>query len=263
MLQPLFLEEIDDDGVGWITLTRPEVHNAFNDILIAELTTVLAGFGTDERVRAVVIEAKGRSFSAGADLKWMQRMTDYSEAENLKDARALAELMRTLNELPRPTVALCQGPTFGGGIGLLACCDIVIAAETANFSFSEVRLGLIPSVIGPYVMAAMGERPARRYFLTAESFSAPDALRLGLVHQVVPDEALRDAGNRVLRALLRGGPRSQIEAKDLILAISGRPIDDDLVEDTARRIARIRTSEEGREGIAAFLDKRRPQWQKS
>ncbi len=140
---------------------------------------------------------------------------------------------------------------------------MVIAAETANFSFAEVRLGLIPSVIGPYVMAAMGERPARRYFLTAESFSAPDALRLGLVHQVVPDEALRDAGNRVLRALLRGGPRSQIEAKDLILAISGRPIDDDLVEDTARRIARIRTSEEGREGIAAFLDKRRPQWQKS
>jgi len=237
MLQPLFLEEIDDDGIGWITLTRPEVHNAFNDILIAELTTVLAGFGTDERVRAVVLEAKGRS--------------------------ALAELMRTLNELPRPTVALCQGPTFGGGIGLLACCDIVIAAETANFSFSEVRLGLIPSVISPYVMAAMGERPARRYFLTAESFSAPDALRLGLVHQVVPDEALRDAGNRVLRALLRGGPRSQIEAKELILELSGRVIDDDLVEDTAQRIARIRTSEEGREGIAAFLGKRRPQWQKS
>jgi methylglutaconyl-CoA hydratase len=263
MLQPLFLEEIDDNGIGWITLTRPEVHNAFNDALISELTTVLAGFGTDERVRAVVLEARGRSFSAGADLKWMRSMANYSEAENLKDARALAELMRTLNELPRPTVALCQGPTFGGGIGLLACCDIVIAAETANFSFSEVRLGLIPSVISPYVVAAMGERPTRRFFLTAESFSAPDALRLGLVHQVVPDEALRDAGNRVLRALLRGGPESQIEAKDLILAISGRPIDDDMVEDTAQRIARLRTSEEGREGIDAFLEKRRPQWLKS
>ncbi len=263
MLQPLFLEEIDDDGVGWVTLTRPEVHNAFNDTLIAELTTVFAGFGTDERVRAVVLEARGRSFSAGADLKWMQSMAGYSEEENLTDARALADLMRTLNELPRPTMALCQGPTFGGGIGLLACCDIVIAAETANFSFSEVRLGLIPSVIGPYVMAAMGERPARRYFLTGESFTAAEALRLGLVHQVVPDEALRDAGGRVLRALLRGGPQAQIDAKDLILAISGRPIDDELVEDTARRIARIRTTEEGREGIAAFLDKRRPGWLKS
>jgi methylglutaconyl-CoA hydratase len=262
MLQPLFLEEIDDDGVGWVTLTRPEVHNAFNDILISELTAVLAGFGTDERVRAVVLQAKGRSFSAGADLKWMRSMAGYSEAENLKDARALAGLMLTLNELPRPTIALCQGPTFGGGIGLLACCDIVIAAETANFSFSEVRLGLIPSVISPYVMAAMGERPMRRYFLTAESFSAAEAQRFGLVHQVVPDEALGDAGNRVLRALLRGGPRAQIEAKDLILAVSGRPIDDDLVEDTARRIARLRTSEEGREGIDAFLEKRRPQWTK-
>ena len=263
MLQPLFLEEIDDDGIGWITLTRPEVHNAFNDILIAGLTTVLAGFGTDERVRAVVLQAKGRSFSAGADLKWMRSMADNSEAENLKDARALADLMRTLNELPRPTIALCQGPTFGGGIGLLACCDIVIAAETANFSFSEVRLGLIPSVISPYVMAAIGERPMRRYFLTAESFSAADALRLGLVHQVVPDEALGDAGIHVLRALLRGGPRAQIEAKDLILAVSGRPIDDDLIEDTAQRIARLRSSEEGREGIDAFLEKRRPRWTKS
>jgi methylglutaconyl-CoA hydratase len=263
MLQPLFLEEIDDDGIAWVTLTRPEVHNAFNDSLIAELTTVLTGFGTDKRVRAVVLGAQGRSFSAGADLKWMQHMAGYSEQENLDDARALADLMRTLHELPKPTLALVQGPTFGGGVGLVACCDIAIAAETANFCFSEVKLGLIPAVIGPYVVAAMGERPARRYFLTAETFGAREALRLGLVHEVVPDEALQDYGRRVLKALLKGGPNAQVAAKDLILAISGRPLDDDLVEDTAKRIARIRASIEGREGIAAFLEKRRPDWLKS
>jgi methylglutaconyl-CoA hydratase len=262
MLQPLFLEEIDDDGVAWLTLTRPEVHNAFNDTLIAELATVLGGFSTDERVRAVVLGAQGRSFSAGADLKWMQNVARYSEQENLNDARALADLMRTLYELSKPTLALVQGPTFGGGVGLVACCDIVIAAETANFCFSEVKLGLIPAVISPYVIAAIGERPTRRYFLTAETFGAREALRLGLVHEVVADEALKDIGRRVLKALLKGGPGAQVAAKDLIRAISRRPLDDDLVEETAKRIARIRTSDEGREGIAAFLEKRRPDWLK-
>lgn len=155
-----------------------------------------------------------------------------------------------------------QGPTFGGGIGLVACCDIVIAAETANFCFSEVKLGLIPAVISPYVIAAIGERPARRYFLTAETFGAREALRLGLVHEVVADEALQDIGRRVLKHLLKGGPGAQVAAKDLIRAISRRPLDDDLVEETAKRIARIRTSDEGREGIAAFLEKRRPDWLK-
>ncbi len=263
MLQPLFLEEIDDDGTVWVTLTRPEVHNAFNEALIAELTTVLSGFGTDERVRAVVLGAQGRSFSAGADLEWMQRMSGYSEQENQDDARALARLMRTLYELPKPTIALVQGSTYGGGIGLVACCDIVIAAETANFCFSEVKLGLIPAVIGPYVIAAMGERPARRYFLTAETFSAREALRLGLVHEVVPDEALVDIGRKVIKALFKGGPNAQVAAKNLILAIAGRPLDDDLVEETANRIARIRASDEGQEGVAAFLEKRRPDWLKN
>lgn len=262
MLEPLFLEEIDDDGTAWITLTRPEVHNAFNDALIVELTTALNGLGTDERVRAVVLTARGRSFSAGADLKWMQRTAEYSEEQNLADARKLAELMRTLNELPKPTMALVQGPTFGGGVGLVACCDIALAAETANFSFSEVKLGLIPAVIGPYVVAAIGARAARRLFLSAETFSARDALRLGLVHEVVPDEALTDAGRRILKALRKGGPAAQVEAKDLVLALTHRNIDDDLVEDTVRRIARVRTSDEGQEGIAAFLEKTKPSWLK-
>lgn len=260
MLKPLFMEEIGEDGVAWITLTRPEVHNAFNDTLIAELTVALEGIGTDERVRVVVLEAKGRSFSAGADLNWMQRMTGYSREENLRDARALARLMRTLDELPKPTMALVQGPAFGGGVGLIACCDIAIAAETAHFCLSEVKLGLIPAVIAPYVVAAIGERAARRYFLSAETFGSRDALRLGLVHEVVADEALGDAGKRVLKALRQGGLQAQVAAKALIRAVAKRPVDDALVDDTARRIARVRASDEAREGIAAFLAKRKPDW---
>ncbi|RMD62236.1 MAG: enoyl-CoA hydratase/isomerase family protein [Alphaproteobacteria bacterium] len=262
MQRPLFIEEIGDDHVARITLTRPEVHNAFNDTLIAELTTVLRGLGDDERVRAVVLAAQGRSFSAGADLNWMQRMAGYSEEENLNDARALAELMRTLNTLPKPTMALVQGPAYGGGVGLVACCDIAVAAQTANFCLSEVRLGLIPSVIAPYVVAAIGERAARRFFLTAESFTAEEARAAGLVHLVVPDEALEDAGARIVRALLRGGPQAQVAAKDLIFAVCGRHVDDALVEDTAQRIAHQRASQEGREGVAAFLEKRKPTWMK-
>ena len=263
MLQPMFLEEIDDDGVARITLTRPEVHNAFNDTFIGELDAVLTGIGTDDRVRAVVLSARGRSFSAGADLKWMQRTAAYSEADNLKDARVLAGLMRTLNGLPKPTMALVQGPAIGGGVGLVACCDIVIAAETAKFCLSEVKLGLIPAVIAPYVIAAMGQRAARRYFLTAEMFSASEAHRLGLVHKVVPDEALHDVGRRMIAGLLVGGPSAQVAAKTLIFEVSGRPVDDDLSELTATHIARLRTSSEAREGIAAFLEKRKPRWVKS
>ena len=262
MMKPLFLEEIDEDGVARITLTRPEVHNAFNDTLIAELTTVLSGLGTDSRVRAVILGAQGRNFSAGADLNWMQRMAGNTQDENLRDARALAELMRTLNELPRPTVALVQGRSLGGGVGLVACCDIAISAETANFTLSEVKLGLIPAVIAPYVVSAIGERAARRYFLTAETFSAREAQALGLVHWVVPDEALEDAGKKIVRALFKGGPEAQVAAKDLIHAVAHRPIDDALVEDTAARIAHQRASEEAQEGVGAFLGKRDPSWSK-
>ena len=262
MLQPLFLEEISDDGVARVTLTRPDVHNAFNDTLIAELTMALQGLGSDPRVRVVLLTSQGRSFSAGADLKWMQRMAGYSEADNLADARALADLMRTLNTLPKPTMALVQGPAIGGGVGLVACCDIAVAAETANFTLSEVKLGLIPAVIAPYVVAAIGERSARRYFVTAETFTAREAVALGLVHMVVPDEALEDAGKKVIRNLLKGGPGAQVAAKDLVFAVSGRPVDDGVVEDTADRIARQRASEEAKEGISAFLSKRKPAWLK-
>lgn len=260
MLRPLFIEEIGADGVAWVTLTRPEVHNAFNEALITELTAMLEGFGSDERVRAVVLAARGRSFSAGADLEWMQRAAGYGEAENLEDARRLARLMSTLDSLPKPTLALVQGPAYGGGVGLIACCDIALAAETANFALSEVKLGLIPAVISPYLIAAIGRRAARRYFLTGETFGAREALRLGLVHAVVPDEALEDAGKKVLRALMKGGPLAQTAAKDLILSVAGRPIDPALLEDCAARIARIRATDEAREGIAAFLEKRKPRW---
>lgn len=260
MEEPYFLEEIGDDGVARVTLTRVHVHNAFNDLMIAELTRSLAGLESDRRVRVVVLAAQGGSFSAGADLTWMKRMAEYGEAENLEDARALAQLMRRLNELSKPTLALVQGPAFGGGVGLVACCDIAIAAESASFCLSEVRLGLIPAAISPYVIAAMGERAARRYFLSAERFSAAEAQRLGLVHEVLPDEQLEARGQHLAKALLAGGPRALQAAKKLISDVGRRPPDEDLVEDTARRIAGLRSGKEAREGIAAFLEKRKPRW---
>lgn len=262
MTNPLFMQEIDKEGVAWLTLTRPDVHNAFNDTLIAELTSALNGIGTDERVRAVVLGGRGRSFSAGADLGWMQRMASYSKAENKRDARALADLMAVLNRLPKPTIARVHGAAIGGGVGLVACCDIAIAAQTATFCLSEVKLGLTPAVISPYVVAAMGERAARRYFLTAETFSAQDARALGLVHLVVADEAMDDAVGKILQAIRAGGPGAQAAAKDLIFAVGGRPVDDAVIEDTAERIAGQRIGVEGQEGISAFLQKRKPEWLK-
>jgi methylglutaconyl-CoA hydratase len=260
MSDQLVLQRIDA-GVGRLTLNRPEVHNAFDDALIAQLTAALLSLEADRRVRVVVLAASGKSFSAGADLAWMQRMAGYSEAENLADARALAGLMSTLDRLAKPTVALVQGAAFGGGVGLVACCDIAIASEAASFSLSEVKLGLIPAVISPYVVAAMGPGAARRFILTAERFSAPQALALGLVHEVVPADRLEETGQKVLDHLTQGGPRAQADAKDLVLSLAGRPIDRALVEETAERIARIRVGEEAREGLAAFLEKRKAEWQ--
>jgi methylglutaconyl-CoA hydratase len=207
-----------------------------------------------------VLRAEGRSFSAGADLGWMQRMAGYGHAENLADAGALAELMRVLNFLPKPTVSRVQGAAFGGGVGLVACCDIAIASDAVGFSLSEVRLGLIPAVISPYVVAAIGERAARRYFLTAERFGADEALRIGLVHQVVPADQLDSAVDTILIRLSEGGPTAQRAAKDLIFTVAHRPIDAGLIHDTAERIATIRASAEGREGLAGFLEKRKPAW---
>jgi len=260
MSDQLVLQRIDA-GVGRLTLNRPEVHNAFDDALIGQLTAALLSLEADWRVRVVVLAAAGKSFSAGADLAWMQRMAGYSEAENLDDARALAGLMSTLDRLAKPTVALVQGAAFGGGVGLVACCDIAIASEAASFALSEVKLGLIPAVISPYVVAAMGPGAARRFILTAERFSAQQALALGLVHEVVPADRLEETGQKVLDHLAQGGPRAQAEAKDLALSLAGRPIDRGLVEETAERIARIRVGEEAREGLAAFLEKRKAEWQ--
>jgi methylglutaconyl-CoA hydratase len=254
------LSQIREDGVATVTLNRAEVHNAFNDALIAEMTEVLRRLGADDKVRAVVLRAEGKSFSAGADLGWMQKMANYGQDENLRDASALAELMRTLNFLPKPTVARVHGAAFGGGVGLAACCDIAIASETAAFSLSEVRLGLIPAVISPYVVAAIGERSARRYFLTAERFDAAEALRIGLVHLVVPAREIDAAVDAILARLSEGGPAAQCAAKDLIFAVAHRPVDAALIHDTAQRIANIRASSEGREGLAGFLEKRKPAW---
>lgn len=261
MVSPFFVQAIDPQGVARITLTRSDVHNAFNEVLIAELTAALEGLGNDDRVRVVVLAAQGRSFSAGADLNWMKAMAGFSEAENHEDALNLGRLMQTLNNLPKPTLALVQGSAYGGGVGLVACCDIVVAAEEAKFCLSEVKLGLIPAVICPYVIAAIGEAAARRYFLTAEPFSAWEAQRLGLVHEVVEPGRLEQKGRQVAATLLEGGPKAQAAAKDLIFTTAAAAPDDDLIEETARRIATLRASDEGREGITAFLEKRRPNWQ--
>jgi methylglutaconyl-CoA hydratase len=250
------------NGTATVVMSRPEVHNAFDDHLIVELTHKLRELDHDPAVRVVVLAAEGKSFSAGADLNWMKRMAGYSEAENLRDAVALANLMRTLNRMAKPTIARVQGAAYGGGVGLVACCDIAIGSSAAAFSLSEVRLGLIPAVISPYVMAAIGERAAGRYFLTAERFDAAEALRIGLLHDVVPDAELDACVNRIAEELLKSGPKAITAAKDLIEHVAHRPIDQHLAEETAARIARIRVTPEGQEGIAAFLDKRSPAWSK-
>ena len=247
-------------GRATLILNRPDVHNAFDDSLIARLTSELQALDSNPDVRVVVLAATGKSFSAGADLKWM---ADYSEAENLADAEALAELMKTLNGLSKPTIARVQGAAFGGGGGLIACCDIAIASYAARFSISEVKLGLIPATISPYLVAAIGLRQARRYVLSAERFDALEAERIGLVHLVLAPEDLDPAVDDLVQALSGNGPEAIAEAKKMIAHVTGRPIDDELILETASRIARIRVSEEGREGLCAFLEKRKPGWDKS
>jgi methylglutaconyl-CoA hydratase len=260
MSEPTLFSHIDDCGRATLTLNRPELHNAFDDALIAELTAALRALEANPAVRVVILAASGKSFSAGADLNWMRRMADYSPEENLADSRALAELMATLNHLAKPTIALVQGAAFGGGVGLVACCDIAIATPRASFCLSEVKLGLIPAVISPYVVAAIGERAARRYCLTAERFDAAEALRLGLVHEVVEEEALRGSAARFATLLLENGPAALAAAKELIFQVAREPLGAELRETTARRIAAIRASAEGREGLSAYLAKRKPSW---
>jgi methylglutaconyl-CoA hydratase len=247
--------------VGLITLNRPERHNAFDDVLIAELTEAFRSMEGEDSLRVVVLSGAGKSFSAGADLNWMKRMAGFSLDENRRDAMGLAALMRTIAHFRKPTVARVHGAAYGGGVGLVACCDIAIAAQHATFSLSEAKLGLIPAVVSPYVVAAIGERHSRRYFLTSERFDAAEAYRIGLVHDLAASEAdLDEKIGEVVEALLLCGPVAQMEAKALIRAVAGRPVTSELIQDTAERIAKVRASPEGREGVTAFLDKRKPSW---
>lgn len=249
-----------DGPVARVTLTRGEKHNAFDDGLIAELTGAFELLGEADDVRVIVLAAAGKSFSAGADLGYMARMAEYGREANLADARALGRLMHVIDGCPKPTVARVQGAAFGGGVGLVACCDIAVATERASFCLSEVKLGLIPAVISPFVVQAIGARAARRYFLTAERFDAATAHRLGLVHEVLADEAALDrAVDGILAALLAAGPEAQAAAKDLIRAVAFDP-PAAVAEETAARIADRRASAEGREGLAAFLEKRPPRF---
>ena len=247
--------------VGLVTMNRPERHNAFDDALIAELTEALRSMEAEDGVRVVVLSGAGRSFSAGADLNWMKRMAGYSKEENLRDAMGLGALMRTLAYLRKPTVARVHGPAYGGGVGLVACCDIAVAVHDATFALSEAKLGLIPAVISPYVVAAIGARAARRYFLTGERFEAAEAWRLGLVSELATSPGdLDEKVGTLVDLLMEASPAAQREAKELIRAVADRPVTSEVIQDTAERIARLRASPEGREGVAAFLEKRKPSW---
>jgi len=256
------LQLADRAGVRTVTMNRPQLHNAFDDSLIAELTDALAAAGRDENVRAVVLTGAGASFSAGADLNWMRGMAKASEAENREDSLRLAALMRTLQFLPKPTVARVNGAAYGGGVGLVACCDIAIGVDSAKFGLTEVKLGLVPAVISPYVIAAIGLRQSRRLFLTGELFDASTAQRIGLLHQCVRAEELDDALAGVLAAFAKAGPVAQAQAKRLALRVAGQ--DQAQAEridgENAGLIARLRVSAEGQEGLGAFLDKRAAAW---
>lgn len=248
------------NGIGIVTLERPELHNAFNEVVIAEITAAFRELAVDDAVRVVILAGNGASFCAGADLNWMKKMAGYDTAQNLADAAALAEMLKVVDDCPKPTMARVHGPAYGGGVGLVACCDIAVAAIEATFSLSESRLGLIPATISPYVIEAIGARQARRYFLTAERFDAAEAYRLGLVHDIVPIAQLDDRVNELLAPLLTAGPGAQRECKALIRRVAGAAIDAALVQDTVERIARVRASDEGKEGVAAFLGKRPAAW---
>lgn len=246
--------------VATIWMNRPERHNAFDDLLIAELTAACVALDEDTDIRVVILAGRGKSFSAGADLNWMKRAAHNGLAENIDDARALARMLRTLAQMKKPTVARVQGAALGGGMGLAAACDIAVASTQAVFATSEVRFGIIPSAISPYVLRAIGARQASRYFQTAERIEATRARDIGLVHDAVAPEDLDDTIQAIATALLAGGPLALSAAKDLIRAVDGQPVNDTLVEETAHRIAHLRTTPEAQEGLGAFLEKRRAAW---
>ncbi|MDX3773615.1 enoyl-CoA hydratase/isomerase family protein [Chromatiaceae bacterium AAb-1] len=251
---------IDNRGVATLTLNRPDMHNAFDDAMIAELIQLLDDLAANNAVRVLLLTANGKNFSAGADLNWMRSMAQKNYDENLADASQLARLMQALDTFPCPTIALVQGAAFGGALGLIACCDIAIATDNASFCLSEVKIGLIPAVISPYVIRAIGERHSRRYFITAERFNAQQALTLGLLHQVVADEQLSEAADQMINILLQNSPAAIYAARELIRLVASKPLTPELIHHTAEAIARIRVSEQGQEGLSAFLSKRQPVW---
>ncbi|MCH2057380.1 MAG: enoyl-CoA hydratase/isomerase family protein [Thalassotalea sp.] len=250
-------------GVATVTLNTPDKHNAFDDKIIAQLTHAFDLIASDENVHVMVLASTGKSFSAGADLGWMKRMASYSYEENLADANALATMLHKLNFLPQPTIAKVQGAAFGGAVGLASCCDIVIASEKASFCLSEVKLGLIPATISPYVVNAIGLKASRRYFQTAERFFAEKAEQIGLVDEVVSPGALDEATNAMIKQLLSNGPVATREAKQLAFDVAYQPINNELMQETSKRIAAIRVSEEGQEGLTAFFEKRPASWLKN
>ncbi len=254
------LEIVRDGHVATVWMNRPDVRNAFNEQSIAELTHAFRTLDKERAVRAIVLAARGTAFCAGADLNWMKKMAGYSEDENRADAEALAAMLHAIYDCSKPTVARVQGDCYAGGMGLVSACDIAVAAEGVEFCLSEVKLGLIPATIAPYVMRAMGERAAHRYFLTAERFSAQEAQRIGFVHEAVPAEQIDATVARITQALVAASPHALDECKRLLRDIGGETIDAELIADTARRIAAVRVSPQGREGIQSFLEKRKPSW---
>ncbi len=252
--------DIQDNGVASVCLNRPEKHNAFDDSIIAEINECVQNLAQDKRVKLVVLRSNGKSFSAGADLNWMKRMASYGHEDNLKDARALAEMLHSLYSLPKPTIALIQGAAFGGAVGLASCCDVALASTQASFSLSEVKIGLIPATISPYVIEAIGARASRRYFQSGERFSAERAMSLGLVSEVCEPENLETELDALVNTLLANGPEAMAQAKQLVADFSNQTITPALIEDSCERIASIRVSPEGQEGLSAFLEKRPANW---
>ena len=248
------------DGAGHLWLNRPDLRNAMNDVMIGELADAIAALLADQQARVIVLGGRGKALCAGADLNWMQAARSFTPAQAQADSARLAAVLRALYESPKPTLARVHGAAFAGGMGLVAACDIVLASTEAKFCLTEVRLGLIPAMISPYVLRAIGERHARRYMLSAEVFDAAQAQRIGLVHELLAPDELDPALARMVQALAAGGPDALGETKRLIRAVVGRPVDDALVADTAARIAAARASAEGQEGMASFFEKRRPAW---
>jgi methylglutaconyl-CoA hydratase len=262
MMHTLKMER-DDRGVVLIAFNRSDVHNAFDEIMIREVIQSFAELGKDESVRVIILGAEGKSFCAGADLNWMKRATEYDEDQNREDAGELALMLNAIYACPKPVIARVQGNAFGGGVGVIAAADIAIGVSDAMFSLSEVKLGIIPAVISPYVIEAIGARYARRYFATAERMSAAEAYRIGLLHDLAANvDAMDETIATLCSALLANGPKAMEAAKTLIQAVAQKPIDDELMGDTVERIAQIRSTDEAKEGIGAFLSKRKPNWVK-